>query len=98
MKSSFHWILVVAIALTLTGTSTSTQGRGGQTSSPPILLKPARVFDGDAMHEGWAVLVRGTTIEAAGPVSTLNAANASVIDLPGTTLLPGLIEAHSHVL
>lgn len=62
------------------------------------LLKPARVFDGETMHEGWAVLVRGTRIEAVGPAANLNAQGATVVDLPGTTLLPGLIEAHSHVL
>ena len=30
------------------------------------VLRPARVFDGDAMHEGWAVRVRGDRIDAAG--------------------------------
>src|SRR5689334_10551061 len=65
------------------------------------LLKPARVFDGESaqLHNGWIVLVRGQKIEAAGPASTINfPANATVIDLPGLTLLPGLIEAHSHIL
>jgi imidazolonepropionase-like amidohydrolase len=65
------------------------------------LLKPARVFDGESaqLHDGWVVLVRGQKIEAAGPSSTINIpANATVIDLPGLTLLPGLIEAHSHIL
>ena len=38
-------------------------------SQDAVLLRPARVFDGiDARpHEGWSVLVRGRTIEAAGP-------------------------------
>jgi imidazolonepropionase-like amidohydrolase len=65
------------------------------------LLKPARVFDGESaqLHDGWVVLVRGQKIEEAGPASTINLpANATVIDLPGLTLLPGLIEAHSHIL
>src|SRR5437773_979717 len=45
-------------------------GVGGQRSGAPAditVLKPARVFDGDAMHEGWAVRVRGDRIEAVGP-------------------------------
>lgn len=66
-----------------------------------FLLKPARVFDGESaqLHEGWAVLVRGEKIDAVGPLNSLNAPrDAKVIDLPGLTLLPGLIEAHSHVL
>lgn len=65
------------------------------------LLKPARVFDGVSpeLHEGWVVLVRNQKIEAAGSAGSVNApANAKVVNLPGLTLLPGLIEAHSHVL
>ena len=67
-------------------------------AQPLALLRPDRVFDGETMHEGWAVLVRGDKIEAAGPANTLKADNAQVIDLTGTTLLPGLIEGHSHLL
>jgi imidazolonepropionase-like amidohydrolase len=70
-------------------------------AAPPVLLKPARVFDGVARtpHEGWAVLVRGTRIEATGPADQISApADARVLELPGATLLPGLIDAHSHLL
>ena len=65
------------------------------------LLKPARVFDGESaqLHDGWVVLVRGQKIEAAGPAVGISAPpDAKVIDLAGLTLMPGLIEAHSHVL
>jgi imidazolonepropionase-like amidohydrolase len=65
------------------------------------LLKPAHVFDGESaqLHDDWVVLVRGEKIEAVGPVNTMKPTpEAKVIDLPGQTLLPGLIEAHSHVL
>jgi imidazolonepropionase-like amidohydrolase len=65
------------------------------------LLKPAHVFDGESaqLHDNWAVLVRGEKIEAVGPASSISApAGAKVIELPGLTLMPGLIEAHSHVL
>jgi imidazolonepropionase-like amidohydrolase len=62
-----------------------------------VVLRPDRVFDGEAMHEGWSVLIRGETIEAAGPSVTVPQ-GARAIDLPGTTLLPGLIEGHSHLL
>lgn len=62
------------------------------------LLTPARVFDGATVHDGWAVLVRGDSIVAAGPAASVRApADATRIDLPGMTLLPGLIDAHSHV-
>jgi len=62
------------------------------------LLKPARVFDGEAMHDDWVVRVKGDRIEAAGPVGSVDASGAKVIELPGTTLMPGLVEGHSHIL
>jgi len=63
-----------------------------------VLLRPARVFDGVEArpHEGWSVLVRGARIEAVGPDLTAPA-DARIIDLPGLTLMPGLIEGHSHL-
>jgi imidazolonepropionase-like amidohydrolase len=64
-----------------------------------VLLRPARVFDGVAAkpHEGWVVLVRGERIESAGPADEVKVPkDARVIELPGTTLLPGLIDAHTH--
>ena len=77
-----------------------------QTTSPKppdtvFLLKPAHIFDGESaqLHDGWVVLVRGEKIEAVGPANEVKApADAKVIELPGMTLMPGLIEAHSHVL
>jgi imidazolonepropionase-like amidohydrolase len=74
---------------------------GGSAQTSSIILKPARVFDGDAVHEGWAVRVKLDRIDAVGPgdaVAGPAAAGATVIELPGTTLAPGLIEGHSHVL
>lgn len=67
----------------------------------PVLLVPDAVFDGttDQPHAGWAVLVTGQRITAAGPLSSLQVpANAQRVALPGTTLLPGLSDLHSHVL
>src|SRR5881392_602927 len=64
----------------------------------PILLKPARVFDGvnRQPHEGWSVLVDGDRIAAVGP-NLAAPAGARVVDLPGATLMPGMIEGHSHL-
>ena len=64
----------------------------------PILLRPARVFDGvnPQPHEGWSVLVEGDRIAAAGP-NLAAPAGARTIDLPGATLMPGMIEGHSHL-
>jgi imidazolonepropionase-like amidohydrolase len=65
----------------------------------PVLLLPAAVWDGvaDAPHRGWAVLVRGERIAAAGPAAGMKAEGAERVELPNTTLIPGLIEGHSHL-
>lgn len=66
----------------------------------PVLLKPDRVFDAtsEATHAGWVVLVEGDSIAAVGPADAVHAPrDAQTIALPGTTLLPGLIDAHSHL-
>jgi len=59
------------------------------------LLKPARVWTDGATHDGWSVLVRGDRIAAVGVA--IEAKDAEVIDLPGLTLLPGLMDLHSHL-
>jgi imidazolonepropionase-like amidohydrolase len=74
---------------------------GVVSAQPPaatVVLKPARVFDGAALHDGWSVRVRGDRIEAVGADAAAAAPGAKTIDLPGTTLLPGLVEGHSHIL
>ncbi|MBC7744505.1 MAG: amidohydrolase family protein [Flavobacterium sp.] len=63
------------------------------------LLKADRVFDGVIMHDQWVVLVSGEQIEAIGPVGKIKVGvSTKIIELKGQTLLPGLIEGHSHVL
>jgi imidazolonepropionase-like amidohydrolase len=62
------------------------------------VLRPARVFDGDAVHDGWAVRVNGDRIEAVGPAASIDSTGAATIEMPNTTLTPGLVEGHSHVL
>jgi imidazolonepropionase-like amidohydrolase len=62
------------------------------------LLRPDRVFDGEQMHPGWQVLVHNQLIEAVGPAGSITApAGSTTLDLKGMTLLPGLIEGHSHL-
>ena len=93
--------LFAVLTIFLASVTPFAQGRGragGGADTPPIVLNPARVFDGEAMHDGWTVVVRGGRIESAGPAGAAAPAGATTIDLPGMTLMPGMIEAHSHVL
>jgi imidazolonepropionase-like amidohydrolase len=65
-----------------------------------LVLAPEAVWDGtaEAPRHGWVVVVRGERIEAVGPETTTAApAGAQRIALAGTTLIPGLIEGHSHL-
>lgn len=72
-------------------------------ASPPAsiyLLKPAAVFTADdsRLHPGWVVLVQGDRIAAVGPMDKVSApAEATYIELSGMTLLPGLMDLHSHL-
>lgn len=63
-----------------------------------ILLKPQQVFDGVNMHQNWAVMVRDSSIIYAGESVLIPKIRIdSIIELPNQTLLPGLIEGHSHL-
>ncbi len=63
-----------------------------------LLIRPAAVFDGvePLAHPGWQVLVTGDRITAVGPSLAVPAGTAT-IDLPGDTLMPGMIEGHGHL-
>jgi imidazolonepropionase-like amidohydrolase len=63
------------------------------------VLRPARLWtEGEPVHAGWVVLVQGNHITALGAEKSVQVpADAQVVDLPETTLLPGLIDAHSHL-
>jgi imidazolonepropionase-like amidohydrolase len=89
--------LLAGPALVLAGALASA---GAAAADPGVLLlRPARVWTaGEPLHSGWVVLVRDRRIVSVGAEGSVRApAGATVIDLPGATLLPGLIDAHSHL-
>ncbi|HYV37452.1 MAG TPA: amidohydrolase family protein [Gemmataceae bacterium] len=74
---------------------------GNDEQGAAIVLKPARVIDGVTaeVHANWIVVVKGTKISEVGPENKIAVpAGAKVVALPDTTLLPGLMDAHTHVL
>jgi imidazolonepropionase-like amidohydrolase len=89
---------LLALAALIVATSVGIAQQNAATDAGAVVLRPARVFDGAAMHEGWVVRVVGDRIDAAGPSGSIAAGNARVVDLAGLTLTPGLVEGHSHVL
>lgn len=87
--------LAVLCVVALAGDRTS------QAQTPaPVLLRPDRVWTPDEpMHPGWVVLVQGGRILAVGPEASVKAPEGTVVvDLPGMTLTPGLMDLHSHLL
>ncbi len=68
---------------------------------PGYILKPDRVFDGEKMHNDWIVIVKENKIIACGnekQVTISDYPDFQIKNLVGQTLLPGLIEGHSHLL
>ena len=91
MKSSLYGF-IAALALA---------GAGRAAEPTRYLLEPAAVWSaGDAApHAGWVVAVEGDRITGVGPKGAVTVpTGAQVIALPGQTLIPGLIELHSHLL
>ena len=84
--------------LALAALAAPTLARAGD--APLTLIRPARVWtEGEPVHAGWVVLVQGERITAIGPAAAIGVpTGATVIDLPGATLLPGLMDLHSHIL
>jgi imidazolonepropionase-like amidohydrolase len=71
---------------------------GQPSASDSTILRPTAVFDGQELHAGWIVVVTGDKIAAVGPAAEVSAPPTSrTLDLPGQTLLPGMIEGHSHM-
>ena len=87
------WIVVAWIAVV--ASPTASRAAAPETA---FLLKPGAVFTADdgVAHRGWTVLVRGERIMAVGP-TVAAPADARIILLPGATLIPGLIDLHSHL-
>jgi len=96
------WAKLLSLAtLTLfAGAATAADAPTGAAPARPLLIQAERIWTGEgAAHAGWGVLVSQGRIQAVGPLDKLELpADADRIALPGKTLIPGLIDLHSHVL
>jgi imidazolonepropionase-like amidohydrolase len=99
MKQLRHWVaLTVLISATVAG---ATRAQQSQPTPPPTLIKASRLLDprtGNVLSPA-AVLIEGDRIKQVGPFAQIKVpADAKIIDLGTATLLPGLIDAHTHLL
>jgi imidazolonepropionase-like amidohydrolase len=99
----YRSICLLFVCLAFSGIVASAQATKPKVAETPAttVLKPVRVFDGvsSEAHPGWIVVVTGDTIVYAGaPELTKIPDGSKTIELPGTTLIPGLIDCHSHLL
>lgn len=88
---------VVAAVLTLMPVLA---GHAAELAPPEVLFRDVRVFDGRsaALSGRTAVLVRGNRIAAIGAGATPAGSTATIVDGGGRTLIPGLIDAHTHIM
>ena len=96
-----HMPIQLALCIALLGYGGELTTGGQPAEEGVLVIKAGRVFDGVSarVETGWVVVVRGSKIDQAGPENSIQVpAGARVIDLPDATLLPGLIDAHTHLL
>ena len=70
---------------------------GGGTEGGPVVIRDVRLFDGDGIVQKTDVVFAGGRVRAMGPKAAVPA-GAEVVDGTGKTLLPGLIDAHVHII
>ena len=94
-----HFVLFATLALATTAWA---QAPRPVPTASPILIKAGRLIDGrsDGPQSGVGILIEGDRIKAVGPLAQVQgqARGARVIDLSQMTVLPGFIDAHTHLL
>ena len=98
MPGFFRCCFFALLALCLTGFNRLADG--DQNPPAATVLRAAGVFTADdgQVHTGWVLVVEGQRIRAVGPEAEVKVSTgARVVELPGMTLLPGLMDLHSHL-
>src|SRR5712675_3584496 len=98
LKTSGAGLLLLICALV----PLSAPAQSTQSASPAdhwIAVRAGRLFDGsEKLAVNQVILIKGNRISKVGPAEQVQVpADAEVVDLSRATVLPGLIDAHTHV-
>src|SRR5712675_3407478 len=96
MRKLFVVLFITLIAVARAASQTSSAGAAATILT---VIRAGSLIDGtsDAARQNQLIFVRGERIEKVADASATIPANAKVIDLSGVTVLPGLIDAHTHI-
>jgi imidazolonepropionase-like amidohydrolase len=92
------WRSVVAICLVVVGVSAAQQKPAA--AANVVVIRAGNLIDGksDVPRRNQVIVIRGDKIESVGDAAGANIpAGANVIDLSNQTVLPGLIDSHTHI-
>jgi imidazolonepropionase-like amidohydrolase len=94
MSSKRKWFAVAAVTLFVLMTQAV-----AQQSAQRVVIRAGHVLDvkSGKMLSDQAIVIEGDNIVGVGPASATPAADATTINLPNATVLPGLIDAHTHL-